>query len=326
MKAIDIESWALRVLERIEKRLPVEDSKVELKADWPNDHAKAARRIAGHANAARGENILWLIGADEKQGIVTGANQQDLASWFPQVKACFESEVPVMQDLHIAFKDKIVTAMCFDTSRFPYLVKNPAGGQIQFEVPWRDSTGIRTATRGDLVLMVSPLVRLPKIEILQGRVEYTQSERSDVNYYACTLELYVVPLGGDCLTFPFHKVKTMLMGAGKVISEDFAIKMGSWTALADEHNMTLRGLSDRDIKRRLASENIQLTEDEVVIKAAGKVAILADTVGEHADVPDMHLSLTLVEAITEMQILLTADFKQIDLCAWKLISAKASSA
>ena len=75
MKALAIESWALRVLERVGNRQSVEDSKVELKAKWP-DPVKAARRIAGHANAARGESILWLIGADEKQGVITGANYQ----------------------------------------------------------------------------------------------------------------------------------------------------------------------------------------------------------------------------------------------------------
>src|SRR5579859_5952769 len=76
-------------------------------------------------NAARGETILWAIGADEKQGLITGANYQDLANWFPQVKACFEIEVPALQDLNVLYKGRTVAALCFDSSRFPYVVKNP---------------------------------------------------------------------------------------------------------------------------------------------------------------------------------------------------------
>ena len=63
MNSRQIESWALRVIDCVKRGQPNEDFLVELKRDWI-DEAKAARRIAGHANAARGENILWLIGFD----------------------------------------------------------------------------------------------------------------------------------------------------------------------------------------------------------------------------------------------------------------------
>jgi len=72
MKSIELESWAFRVLEQAEKRMPAEDSTVEVKSEWP-DPTKTARRLAGHANASRGEPILWLIGVDEKQGLITGS-------------------------------------------------------------------------------------------------------------------------------------------------------------------------------------------------------------------------------------------------------------
>ena len=80
MNSRQIESWALRVIDCVKRGQPNEDFLVELKRDWI-DEAKAARRIAGHANAARGENILWLIGFDEKEGVdcVIGANTADLA-------------------------------------------------------------------------------------------------------------------------------------------------------------------------------------------------------------------------------------------------------
>lgn len=59
MNPIQIESWGLRVIDCVKKGQPNEDFLVELKRDWI-EKEKAARRIASHANAARGENISLL--------------------------------------------------------------------------------------------------------------------------------------------------------------------------------------------------------------------------------------------------------------------------
>jgi hypothetical protein len=71
---------------------PIEDTRVELKSTWI-DVNNAARRIAGHANAARGAEILWVIGLHEKQGIV-GAKYQELSEWYSKVQSQFESLCP----------------------------------------------------------------------------------------------------------------------------------------------------------------------------------------------------------------------------------------
>ncbi len=84
MRQRDIEVWALGIIRRVEMEQPHEDSRVELKAVWPEDSAKAARQVAGHANAARGEPILWLIGVDEKKGVV-GATFEEITKWWGQV-------------------------------------------------------------------------------------------------------------------------------------------------------------------------------------------------------------------------------------------------
>src|SRR5437879_2012436 len=64
MKSAQIEAWILRIADRIKGGKPLEDSRVEIKAEW-TDPIPAARRIAAHANAAGGEPILWIIGIDE---------------------------------------------------------------------------------------------------------------------------------------------------------------------------------------------------------------------------------------------------------------------
>ncbi len=64
MRPADLEAWVLQLIELLDRGARVEDARVELKADWP-EPARAARRIAGHANAAHGDPILWVIGVDE---------------------------------------------------------------------------------------------------------------------------------------------------------------------------------------------------------------------------------------------------------------------
>ena len=103
------------------------DSFLELKREWIPPNAKAARRIAGHANAARGENILWIIGVDEKEGVI-GVNASELASWYSAVESSFNELVPRMLPLNIPVNGVIVVALLFETDRAPFVVKNPVHG------------------------------------------------------------------------------------------------------------------------------------------------------------------------------------------------------
>src|SRR6266536_553496 len=56
-----IEGRVLNLVERVLNGARIEDFRVECKGTWPSA-AKAARQIAGHANAARGEPILCISG------------------------------------------------------------------------------------------------------------------------------------------------------------------------------------------------------------------------------------------------------------------------
>jgi hypothetical protein len=171
MKAIEIEAWTLWILDRIRSGSFAEDSLVELKAQWP-EAKKGARQIAGHANAARGAAILWIVGADEKVGI-RGANFNELSSWHTQLGAEFDGVVPTFESVNVTFDNSTVAALCFDTSRAPFVVKNrafntPGGGPVSLEVPWREGTRTRTATRADLIRILAPIRLQPKLEVLRG--------------------------------------------------------------------------------------------------------------------------------------------------------------
>jgi hypothetical protein len=51
-----VEAWALGIVSRVKSSQKVEDSRVELKREWPVPE-KGARRLAAHANAALGEEM-----------------------------------------------------------------------------------------------------------------------------------------------------------------------------------------------------------------------------------------------------------------------------
>jgi hypothetical protein len=105
-----LEGWALDVLDRVASGGRLEDSRVEIKREWP-DPVEAARRIAGHANAARGAPILWLIGVDEKARTIPGADYKELANWFPRLQSQFDELAPSLQDLNVPYKGVTVIAL-----------------------------------------------------------------------------------------------------------------------------------------------------------------------------------------------------------------------
>lgn len=130
MRLTQIEAWALKVADDITQGHPVEDARVEVKSKWPEPNG-AARRIAGHANAAYGEPILWIIGIDETKREVVGADKNDLASWYPQVQAEFSELAPNVIDLNVPYGEKTMVALLFDTERAPFVVKKPCVWQTR---------------------------------------------------------------------------------------------------------------------------------------------------------------------------------------------------
>jgi hypothetical protein len=260
MRSPQIESWALSIIDRVESGQPLEDYRVELKSAWIPPE-KAARRIAGHANAARGAQILWLIGIDEKNG-VTGAEHQELANWYAGVKAQFDGLAPSLIDLNIPVRDKTVVALLFETDRAPFVVKNPYHGKergevAELEVPWRENTSIRSATRADLLKLLSPLQALPILEVLKGTLrtkEVIIDGRRKLSW-KLGVELYVETSGEDRITIPFHRCEA-----------EFQVpKSLGWTCFSGVH---LQPPPSQSL-------TIEATPDEVFIKGPGKLILKA---------------------------------------------------
>lgn len=226
MRPIDIELWVQRVAEQAGAGQHTEDSLVELKAQWPQP-ADAARRIAAHANAARGAPILWIIGIDELRG-VTGAEPSELADWYASVCSQFDQVYPEPQDLNVKLGERTVVALLFSTDRAPYVVRNAAfgskgGGSVQWEVPWREGRKTRSARRHDLLRLLGPLTSVPEIECLgcQLRIcrEWTD-QASQVSRWYVSGSLYVVPQSPSVVVFPFHRCTlTVAFGGAQTLGE-----------------------------------------------------------------------------------------------------------
>lgn len=152
MTPAEIEAWARSVIAVVESRSRVEDDKVELKADWPNDALRAARQLAGCANAAHGSPILWLVGVKEFVG-VQPVTPRDLAKWWPEIASKFDGPSPSMKSHIFGHGGLTVTALLFETKGFPYVVQYPANDRVTRELPWREGAATRSATRAELVRM-----------------------------------------------------------------------------------------------------------------------------------------------------------------------------
>lgn len=199
MRLHEIKHWALQVIDRVKAGQPVEDSQIELKASWI-DPLKAARRIAGHANASGGAPILWLIGVDETLGVV-GVQFEEMADWYAQVEARFDGPVPRMIDVNIDDDGKTVVVLFFATEQRPFLIKH--GGKVSREVPWRRGTRTNSATHNQLIRLLSPLQARPDFEILAGSLirRHRPQERET---WHLSLTLYVVSFFGQPIVIPFH--------------------------------------------------------------------------------------------------------------------------
>jgi hypothetical protein len=204
----------LGILDRVEKGDPSEDSRDECKATWPNWPAgdeKLARQLAGHANAARGDPILWLFGVDEKGKRIPGVPSTEFSNWYASLKKYFEEAWAPDPELtiNVPWKSITVVALLFETNRAPYVIKNPQPRQIQSEVPWREGNSTRTARRRDLLRLLVPLQKMPELELISAHLDAWKRMQGQLDdwaiRFALELKLYVLPRDTSRISFPGHR-------------------------------------------------------------------------------------------------------------------------
>jgi hypothetical protein len=216
----EIISWALRAIDQAKAGQPYEDSRVEFKSIWIEPR-EAARHIAGHANAARGEPILWLMGV-LPTGEVSGVLAMELANWYPQVKSFFDESAPELIDVNITIGEVTVVAFLWNTEPAPFVFKTGRGDTPR-EVLYRHGTRNDAATRSQLIRILSPAVHSPIIELINGsltitRIRNFRKKQLDRLDYAIDLDLFVVQPQANESIFVRHRSEMSLnLGSQKPI-------------------------------------------------------------------------------------------------------------
>ncbi|MBC2933043.1 hypothetical protein [Nocardioides sp. zg-1228] len=174
MRSQQLEARVLHLVEQVLAGSRVEDDRVECKGVWPTDHRKAARQIAGLANAAAGEAILWIVGLDEDSSRLVESGSVEPSSWWGQVFKVFAGVAPEPRWLHVPVAEHgSVTAVLFDTSRAPYVVTTDGRGGVHREIPWRTSGSTRSAHRSEILRAVVGEAQVPQIEPISGHCRIT---------------------------------------------------------------------------------------------------------------------------------------------------------
>lgn len=217
MHPSQLEARVLQIASLVRDKAKLEDSSVELKAEWPADPTKFARQLAGMCNSLHGLDALIVIGLCEKRGAI-GCVPQEMASFWPQVQREFDGVAPdQLLNLVIPFEGKTLHALLFSTQRVPFVVRSAAAkggaGPIDREVPWRDGNRTRTATREDLVRLLAPLQETPSLEWIEGTAEYglgtldpIQGTRlPDRRRLNLTVKVYLATSSASRVVYPLHK-------------------------------------------------------------------------------------------------------------------------
>lgn len=272
MTRTQIEHWALHVIDRVGAKQPNEDSRVELKAEWPSDHRKIARQIAGLANAARGEPVLLLIGVNELKGVVGVDASINLADWRDQVGRRFDGYFPRVVDHIFSIDGKTIVALQFETDGAPFVVKTDGKDGVNYEVPWRELTGVRTANRANLLSLLVPQIHIPQATVTEGLFQVGEGMSADpsakiVQKATCILTIYVSPFADRPTSFPTHLRRLEIRQKSKsepviVPSSQFRTLGEAGAVSADASGLTVRGAGHFSIQSQVNHQSVVLDLDQ----------------------------------------------------------------
>lgn len=223
-----LEARVLGYVDQIRAGCRVEDDLVECKRTWPE--IGKAKQIAGLANKANGEPFLIIVGIDERTSQIVPLGDVDPADWWSRIRGKFDQDVWPDLAWHIGVvvneAGEQVVALLFTSDRAPYVVKTEGGGSPEREIPIRDGTTTRSATRRELLRLLAPAARIPSITIISAMTEcflHAERSRSEVNsiYQPEEVEIwarlgvYIEHTATDQVTvIPEHRIRAELRFEG----------------------------------------------------------------------------------------------------------------
>lgn len=228
-----LEVLVLAAIDRLRAGGQIEDDRIEVKREWPE--VTKARQLAGAANRARGYPLVYIIGLDEKTGATHPNGSADVATWWAQVSAGFDQVPPEMvRHLNVTVgPGESVTALHFATDRAPYVVKNSGSGAAEREVPIRDGTRTRSATRDELLRMLAPEIALPPVVLLgaegsaswygaKGPEVLGVSGRPESTTFSGVADIFIEHLGPGGILLPKHEA------AAELESDSIRLPLSVW--------------------------------------------------------------------------------------------------
>lgn len=267
-----IEFNVLSIVDRVQKGEQIEDSRYELKSELIPP-AKAARRIAAHANAAGGDQIIWIIGLNEKTGELTSVKRSDYENWFQKVISEFVELYPDIIELFIPYQNQTILALIIETDRAPFVIKSPEGKAVQYEVPWREGTMTRSAKRSDLLKILVPAISIPKFDFLKGDLTFYYPDKnpeSKVFDWHFKLHIYITPFTDQLIAFPFHQCQSEISFSEQISLVSQKCRFGL-EELADLYGGDSIFKQITDSSRNFDSQTATRTRDELLIWGPGKV-------------------------------------------------------
>lgn len=206
LRRIQIEARARQAVEVVQAGGRVEDDLIECKADWPDE--SKVRQLAAHANAARGDPIIWLIGVDENSHQVTKPRDVDPADWWAVMSKRFDEVFPEL--LHVTLhidEGKTIVALAFTTDQAPYVITTGAEeGRVEREVPIRVATATRTARRHDLIRMLAPMVTIPQASPVRLHARIIAFDEHETYPLMLEATVFVEHSGGGAVLLPAHRM------------------------------------------------------------------------------------------------------------------------
>ncbi|CAN5522549.1 hypothetical protein BH09ACT4_BH09ACT4_16720 [soil metagenome] len=216
MQSSQLEAIVLQAVGQLISGLTPEDDRVEFKRDWPGPDK--ARQLAGAANRADGDMLIYVIGVDEKSRAVVSPKAVDPATWWAQMEASFDEVTPELErHLNVVVSEgQSVVALLFRTDRSPYVVKLLNSGPTEREVPIRAGTRTRSAHRHELLRLLYPTVQVPQLSAVGGRVSLGSSayggDEQRVVDLDLWLQLFVEHVQPEPAFLPAHMCRATLLG------------------------------------------------------------------------------------------------------------------
>lgn len=236
---------------------------------WPGPPRLAARRLAAHANAARGRDVLWLVGAQPDGRAVpkTKVSAGSLGEWLGKLAPFFDGLAPRVTAFNVPVGGGQVVALHIETTRAPFVVRTGKS----CEIPWLDHgpDAIRAAGRLELIRLLSPLEDLPQFEVLESELTFYKNPHAGLGSKAAfrwTLDgsLYVVPRSEGRIVLPLHRCR------GSVFTPD-----GGFSSEASDISLT----ADKN------SPAVRITESAALIEGLGRFFVYCCGSTSQAQIP-----------------------------------------